>query len=190
MDRTDKVQFLRHISSHLSHMCSLLMAFSAVFTHTFKLSHTNLRGEGVLLFYMWVKFISQSISQLSCTCKLILPLHPNWQCIWAWKEKEKDYTAVLHDFSFLPSLSCLHPQNVLLLDTRRNTQSCTLWWTSHMCHPVSGVFLSVWVGSGVTQQRESCESQSLTSRDSLPASHSQMANLSRITSILYNHIWK
>lgn len=58
------------------------------------------------------------------------------------------------------------------------------------------VYLSVWVGSGVTQRALSLAEGELwkpvpnKQRDSLPVSHSQMANLGRIGNILYNQIYK
>lgn len=41
-DRPDKVQFVQHISAHLSHMCSRLTAFSTTFGQIFTLSHITL----------------------------------------------------------------------------------------------------------------------------------------------------
>lgn len=55
--RADKVQFVRHISTHLSHMCSLLTAFSTTFGQIFALSRTTLWGKDVLIFYLGVEFI-------------------------------------------------------------------------------------------------------------------------------------
>lgn len=55
--RADKVQFVQHISANLSHMCSLLLAFSTTFGQIFTLSHIILRGEDALDFYLGVQFI-------------------------------------------------------------------------------------------------------------------------------------
>lgn len=41
-DRADKVQFVQHISAHLSHMCLQLTAFSSTFGQIFTLSHITL----------------------------------------------------------------------------------------------------------------------------------------------------
>lgn len=38
----DKVQFVRHISAYLSHMCSLFIAFSAKFERLFRFFHITL----------------------------------------------------------------------------------------------------------------------------------------------------
>lgn len=55
--RADKIQFVQHISAHLSHMCSLLTAFSTTFRQIFTLSHRTLWGKDVPIFYSGVEFI-------------------------------------------------------------------------------------------------------------------------------------
>lgn len=72
--RADKVQFVQHISAHLSHMCSLLTAFSASFGQIFTLSHITLWGKDVLDFHLGLSLSRNAISQVSSTCKLIPPL--------------------------------------------------------------------------------------------------------------------
>lgn len=193
--RADNVQFVQHISAHLSHMCSLFTASSIVFGCIPKLFHTNLWRKVVPAFYMEHQFIMES--QLSSTCKLILPpLHTPADKVFVYgtikKKKKKPHNVLSVSFSCLCLPFTLRPYSCW---TRTKTHKArTLWWMSHMCHPVSGVFLSVWVGSGVTQQALSSAEGELwkpvtnKQRDSLPASHSQMANLSRITNTLYNHI--
>ncbi len=132
----------------------------------------------------------KAISQVSSACKLIPPLpHTPIDKVFLRKVKKDTFLSV-----FLLSRFFIHPRSVFLLYTHRHTRSCTLWWMSHICHPVSWVFLSVWVGSSVTQQALSSAEGELwkavtnKQRDSLPASHSQMANLGRIRNILHNQI--
>lgn len=186
--RADKVQFVQHISAHLSHMCSPLTAFSATFGQIFTLSHITLWGKDVLIFYFGVEFIYDRTKVNSPS-----PLTPPTDKIFRRKGGEKRHFFLS---AFLLSLFFIHPRSVFLLYTHRHTRSCTLWWMAHICHPVSWVFLSVWVGSGVTPQALSSAVGELwkpvTNKqwDSLPASHSQMANLGRIRNILYNQIGK
>lgn len=140
--------------------------------------------------------VTWGLSLSTIARKLIppLPSHPQLTRFFYGKGKKKKKTFFLS--AFLPSLFFIHPQSVFLLYTHRHTRSCTLWWMAHICHPVSWVFLSVWVGSGVTPQALSSAVGELwkpvTNKqwDSLPASHSQMANLGRIRNILYNQIGK
>lgn len=136
----------------------------------------------------------KAISQVSSARKLIPSFPP---------PHTLQLTRFFYEKGGKKTLFCLYPcclsfsfthGSVFLLYTHRHTRSCTLWWMSHICHPVSWVFLSVWVGSGVTQQALSSAEGELwkpvtnKQRDSLPAFHSQMANLDRIRNILYNQI--
>lgn len=66
-DRADNVQFVQHISAHLSHMCSLLTAFSTVLRCIPpNFSTQTSTGKMSRPFYMENRFIGES--QLYSTC--------------------------------------------------------------------------------------------------------------------------
>lgn len=128
----DKVKFVQHISAHLSHMCSLLPAFSTAFGQIFTHSHMTLRGKDVLDFYSRVQFIFESHrpSFLCIQANSPSPPHPGWQGISLRKErKEKTLFCLLPrrlSFSFTHGLSfcCAH--------TQTHTELCPVVSVSHM----------------------------------------------------------
>ena len=102
----------------------------------------------------------KAISQASSARKLIPP-SPQWQ-LTIPKGKKVTFLFLF----FLEPLFFIHPRSVFLLYIHRHTPSCTLWWMSHICHPVSWVFLSC-----VSGQRCHSASFELSGGRAVKASH-------------------
>lgn len=165
--RADKVQFVQHISAHLSHMCSPLTAFSAAFGQIFTLSHLTLWGKDVLIFYFGVEFIYDRTKVNSPS-----PLTPPTDKIFRRKGgKKRHFFRLLScclSFSFTHGLSfcCTHT------DTR-GAVPCGEWLT-YAIQLVGYFCLCEWAAVSLrklwAQRWESCESQSLTSSE-IPSLH-------------------
>lgn len=100
--RADSVQFVQRISAHLSHMCLLLTAFSTVLRCIPpNFSTQTSTGKMSRPFYTENRFIGES--QLSSTCKLILPpLHTPADKVFVYgKRRGKNYNVLSVSFSCL-----------------------------------------------------------------------------------------
>lgn len=132
----------------------------------------------------------KAIGQASSARKLIPPLALHGGS-WQYLKRRKSLFAFW--FSCSLSISFTHGLSFCCTytDTRRAVPcgECLTYAIQ-----LAGYFCLVWVGSGVTQQALSSAEGELwkpvtnKQRDSLPASHSQMANLGRIRNTLYNQI--
>lgn len=156
-------------------MRSLLTAFSIVFVCISKVFYTNLQGKVVPAFYTENQFIVES--QLFSTCKLILPpFHTPADKVFVYGKRKRKRTP---NNVLSVSFSCL------CLPFTHRPYSCWTRTETHKAVPcgecltcaiqLAGYFcLCEWAVVSLSklwaQQRESCESQSLTSRE-IPSLH-------------------
>lgn len=140
--------------------------------------------------YFWLGMPLPSFL-LSAMCNLFPPTpRSSDKALLYGKRKKKKMTL---SFIFSCSCLCFAFTNTVFFLLDRKTQVCSLWWKCLMCHPVSGVFLSV---SGQQchsahfelQHRELWKPAANKRRDSFPSSCSQMPNLSRTLITLYDYL--